>query len=108
LALSSVPVDHGVAPPLPGRPRSQRAQIWLLVVEDYLGLVLGDREQQLLFAIREIMKKLAFGRLGARADVVECGDRDTAFAYLGGGALNDALSCRLALSRQILDLQVHF
>src|SRR3979411_992518 len=79
----------------------------LLVVEHHLRLVLGDREQQLLLAVRAIVKQLAFGGLGARANVVERGDRDTALADLGGGALDDALSCGLALGRQFLDLQVH-
>ncbi len=44
LALPAVPVDHGIAPPLPRRPRRQRAQIRLLVVQHHLGLVLGDSE----------------------------------------------------------------
>src|SRR4051812_39884780 len=54
------------------------------------------------------MKQLAFRGLGARANVVEGGDGDTAFADLGGGALDDALPRRLALGCQLLDLQVHF
>src|SRR4051794_11292794 len=54
------------------------------------------------------MKQLAFRGLGARANVVEGGDGDTAFADLGSGALDDALPRRLALGCQLLDLQVHF
>ena len=97
LALPAVSVDDRIPPAPPRRPRRQGAQIWLLVVEHHLRLVLGDREQQLLLAVREIMEQLAFGSLGARANVVERGDGDAALADLGGGAFDDALPSRLSL-----------
>jgi hypothetical protein len=65
LALPPVAVYDHVAPPLPRRPRRQRAQVRLLIVKHRLRFLLGDCKEQLFFAVGEVMEQLALGRLGA-------------------------------------------
>lgn len=107
------------------RPGGEVAELGPLVGEHLVGLVPGDRQEQLLLALREVVEELALARAGPAADVVERRGEDAVLAYLRRRALDDPLPGRGPFPGQcpahphltsspvptimpLLDLRVHF